>query len=118
MEVKKRTFYRPKFEISLIIAGGISKYGLSQFVFCSGIQNIFSYKQFLLFIKEDMDKIKKDKNLENNLLFQQDNASCHKSRESMEALEVIFGKDKIWLPANPPDIINNINCLVIRLPYR
>ena len=101
---QKRTFYRPKFEISLMIAGGISKYGLSHLVFCSGTQNNFSYKQFLLFIKEDMDKIKKDNNLENNLLFQQDNASCHKSQESMEALEVIFGKDKIWWPANSPDL--------------
>ena len=59
---KKRTFYRPKFEISLMIAVGITKYGLSHLIFCSGTQNIFSYKQFLLFIKEDMDKIKKDNN--------------------------------------------------------
>ena len=78
-----------------MIAGGISKYWLSHLVFCSGTQNNFSYKQFLLFIKEDMDKIKKNNNLENNLLFQQDNASCYKSQESMEALEVIFWKDKI-----------------------
>ena len=51
-----------------------------------------------------MDKIKKDYNLKNDLLFQQDNASCHKSRESMEAIEVIFGKNKIWWPANSPDL--------------
>ena len=51
-----------------------------------------------------MDKIKKDNNLENNLLFQQGNASCHKSQESMEALEVIFGKDKIQWPANSSDL--------------
>ena len=101
---KKRTFYRPKFEISLMIAGGITNYGLSNLIFCSGTQNNFSYKQFLLFIKEDMDKIKKDYNLKNDLLFQQDNASCHKSRESMEAIEVIFGKNKIWWPANSPDL--------------
>ena len=101
---KKRTFYRQKFEISLMIAGGITNYGLSNLIFCSGTQNNFSYKQFLLFIKEDMDKIKKDYNLKNDLLFQQDNASCHKSRESMEAIEVIFGKNKIWWPANSPDL--------------
>ena len=34
-------------------------------------------------------------NLENNLLFQQDNATCHKSQESMEAIEILFGKNKI-----------------------
>ena len=56
---KKRAFYRPKFEISLIVSGGISKYGLSKLVFCSGTQNNFSYKQFLIFLKDDMDKIKK-----------------------------------------------------------
>lgn len=105
MEVnKKRTFYRPKFEVSLMIAGGISKYGLSNLVFCSGTQNSFSYRQFLLFIKDDMDKIKVKNNLTNDLLFQQDNASCHKSRDSMEAIEVIFGKNKLWWPANSPDL--------------
>lgn len=42
-----------------MVAGGISKYGLSNLVFCSGTQNNFSYKQFLIFLKDDMDKIKK-----------------------------------------------------------
>ena len=51
-----------------------------------------------------MDKIKKDNNLKNNLLFQQDNVTCHKSQESMEAIEVLFGKNKIWWPANSPDL--------------
>ena len=51
-----------------------------------------------------MEKIKKENHLEKDLLFQQDNASCHKSRESMEAIEVIFGKNKIWWPANSPDL--------------
>ena len=101
---KKRTFYRPKFEISLMVAGGISKYGLSNLVFRSGIQNNFSYKQFLIFLKDDMDRIKKYNNLDNDLLFQQDNDSCHKSRESMETIEVIFEKNKIWWPANSPDL--------------
>lgn len=49
---KKRTSYRTKFEISLYN---------------------FSYKQFLLFIKEDMDKIKEDNKLKKNFLFRQDN---------------------------------------------
>ena len=47
------------------------------------------------------------KNIEstpNDLLFQQDNASCHKSRESLDAIDVIFGKNKIWWPANSPDL--------------
>jgi len=32
---KKRTFFRPKFEVGIMIKGGISKYGLSNLVFCS-----------------------------------------------------------------------------------
>ena len=51
-----------------------------------------------------MDQIKKEFKLDKDLLFQQDNASCHKSRKSLEAIEVIFGKNKIWWPANSPDL--------------
>ena len=64
-----------------MIAGGICKYGLSNFVFWSGIQNNYSYKQFLLFMKHDTEKIKKVNNLKENLIFQQDNAAFHTSRE-------------------------------------
>ena len=51
-----------------------------------------------------MEESKKKNKLDNNLLFQQDNASCHKSRKTLEALEVIFGDDKIWWPVNSPDL--------------
>ena len=101
---QKRTYFRPKYETSIMVAGGITKYGLSNLIFCSGTMNNFSYKQFLLFMKQDMDEIKKKYNLKNDLLFQQDNASCHKSRESLDAIDVIFGKNKIWWPANSPDL--------------
>ena len=63
--------------------------------------NNFSYKQFLLFLKKDMDKFKENFNLEKDLFFQQDNASCHKSKETLEAIEVICGDNKI---ANSPDL--------------
>ena len=88
-----------------MVAGGITKYGLLNLVFCSGTMNNFSYKQFLLFLKQDMEGIKQRYNVEKDLLFQQDNASCHKSRESIEALEIIFGKNQIWWPANSPDLL-------------
>ena len=32
---KRRIFYRPKFEVNLMIDGGITGYGLSNLVFCS-----------------------------------------------------------------------------------
>ena len=87
-----------------MVDGGITKYGLSNLVFCSGTMNNFSYKQILLFLKQDMEFIKKKFNLPKPLIFQQDNASCHKNRESLEAIEILFGKDKIWWPANSPDL--------------
>ena len=87
-----------------MVAGGISEYGLSNLVFCSGTMNNFSYKQFLLFLKKDMDNLKEKNLLEKDLIFQQDNASCHKSKESLEAIEVLFGDNKIWWPANSPDL--------------
>ena len=101
---KKRTFFRPKFEVSVMVAGGITKYGLTNLVFCSGTMNNFSYKQFLLFLKQDMENIQKKFNLQKPLLFQQDNASCHRNKESMEAIEILFGDSKIWWPANSPDL--------------
>ena len=54
---KKRTFFKTKFEISIMVAGGISRYGLSNLVFCSRAMNNFNYKQFLLFLKKDMEEI-------------------------------------------------------------
>ena len=46
-----------------MIAGGICHYGLTNLVFFRGTQNNFSYKQFLLFMKNDLDKFKKDNEL-------------------------------------------------------
>ena len=51
-----------------------------------------------------MEFIRKKYNLPKPLIFQQDNASCHKSIESLEIIEILFGKDKIWWPANSPDL--------------
>ena len=103
-----------KFEQSIMIAGGVCKYGLSSLIFCSGIQNNYSYKQFLLFMKNDMEKIKKDNNLQENLIFQQDNAACHTSRDSKYAIEVLFGKDYIEWPPNSPDLspIENVWAII------
>ena len=77
-----------------MVAGGISEYELSNLVFCSCTMNNFSYKQFLLLLKKDMDKIKENFNLAKYLIFQQDNASCHKSKETLEVIEVMFGDNK------------------------
>jgi len=101
---KKRTNEVPKFEQSIMIAGGICHYGLTNLVFCSGTQNNFSYKQFLLFMKKDLDKFKEDNELKNDILFQQDNAACHTSYDSKAAIKVLFDKNSINWPPNSPDL--------------
>ena len=101
---KKRTYFQPKYETSIMVAGGITKYGLTNLIFCSGTMNNYSYKQFLLFIKKDMAEMKQKFKLKNDILFQQDNACCHKSRDSLDTIEILFGKNKIWWPPNSPDL--------------
>ena len=51
-----------------------------------------------------MDKIKKHYKLEDDLLFQQVKDRRHKSKESMEAFEIIYGKNEICWKANSPDL--------------
>ena len=77
------------------ISGGISQYGLSNLVFCSGTMYKFFYKQFLLFLKKDMNNLKEKLSSNKDLIFQQDNASCHKTKETLEVIEVIFEENKI-----------------------
>ena len=101
---QRRENATPKFEQSIMIAGGICKYGLSNLIFCSGNQNNFSYKQFLLFMKEDMEKIQKENNLQDPLIFQQDNAACHTSYDSKSIIEILFNKNTIEWPPNSPDL--------------
>jgi len=57
------------------MAGGINYYGLGKIIFLEGTMNQFSYGQSLLFYKDDINEIKKNKNL--NLILEQDGASCH-----------------------------------------
>ena len=101
---QKRANEIPKFEQSIMIAGGICKYGLTNLVFCSGTQNNFSYKQFLLFMKKDIDKFQEDNKLEEEIIFQQDNAACHTSYESKAAIKILFDKNYLEWPPNSPDL--------------
>ena len=101
---QRRENATPKFEQSIMIVGGICKYGLSNLIFCSGTQNNFSYKQFLLFMKEDMEKIQKENHLEEPLIFQQDNAACHTSFDSKSIIEILFNNNTIEWPPNSPDL--------------
>ena len=62
-----------KFELSLMVAGGISSKGLSDLIFLEGPENEFSYAQIWLYYKDNMDKFK------GRIYFEQDGATPHTS---------------------------------------
>ena len=92
-----------KFEISIMISGGISFYGLSRLIFLEGTMNNFAYGQALLFFKEHMDNINKKNNIK--LIFEQDGAPAYKSKSNMNLLDKLFGESG-WFqnPPNSPDL--------------
>ena len=99
-----------KFELSVMISGGISFYGLSRLIFLEGTMNNFAYGQALLFFKEDMDAINKKNNIK--LIFEQDGASSHKSKSNIHLLNKLFGESG-WIqnPPNSPDLASPIEDL-------
>ena len=107
---KKRSNEIPKFEQTTMITGGLDLYGLTNLVFGSVTQNNFSYKQFLLFMKKDIDKFGEDNKLEEDIIFQQDNETCDSSYESKASIKIFFDKNTIELPPNSPDLssIDNV----------
>jgi len=88
-----------KFEPSIIIAGGISSYGLSHLLLLDGTLNEFAYGQALLYFKEDIENLEKKYNT--NIIFEQDGARAHTSKSNLNLLNKIFGDNK-WIQ-NPPN---------------
>ena len=99
-----------KFEPSLMVAGGISYFGLTNIIFGEGTMNDFSYGQAIIFYKEDIEKINRENNT--TLIFEQDSASCHKSKSNKILLDLQFGKNG-WIqnPQNSPDLAFQIEDL-------
>ena len=95
-----------KFEISLIVAGGISSKGLSDLIFLEGPENEFSYAQILLYYKDNLDKFKE------RIYFEQDGATPHTSATNKALIGKLFG-EKAFLqnPPNSPDIAYPIETL-------
>ena len=58
-----------KFEPGIMIAGGISYYGLSNIIFIEGTMNNFAYGQTLIFYNEDIEEIKRKKELHAYILY-------------------------------------------------
>ena len=98
-----------KFEKSLIIAGGLSAFGLSRLIVLEGTLNEFAYGQSLLNFKEDIDSINKKYNA--NLFLEQDGARAHTSKSNLKLINELFGDKWIQNPPNSPDLAYPIEAL-------
>jgi len=87
-----------KFEKCLMIAGGISYYGLSRLIFLEGTMNDFAYGQALMFYKDDIDAIRDKHGIK--LIFEQDGAATHKTKANVTLLNKLFSKNG-WIQNAP-----------------
>ena len=95
-----------KFELSLMVAGGISSKGLSDLIILEGPENEFSYAQILLYYKDTVDKFK------GRVYFEQDGATQHTSAANRALIEKLFGENAfLQNPPNSPDIAYPIKTL-------
>ena len=96
-----------KYEASIIVAGGVSFYGLSDLILLEGTMRDFSYAQAIEFYKENYEEFKKNE----NWYFEQDGASCHTSKKIKLLLENLFGDKLIQNAPHFPDIAYPIETL-------
>ena len=82
-----------KFPKKILIAGGISYYGLSNLIIVEGTMTDFSYGQTLLYYKENMDEFKKKNK---NIIFEKERASTHTSKTNKKLLNTLFGENE-WM---------------------
>ena len=87
-----------KFEKCMMIAGGISYYGLSHLIFLEGTMNDFAYGQALMFYKDDIDEIRDKHGIK--LIFEQDGAATHKTKANVALLNKLFSKNG-WIQNAP-----------------
>jgi len=96
---KLMTIELEKHPKGIMVAGGVSSYGVGKLNFCIGTMNSFAYKQTLQNYEKDINYFHQ---FGVNLIFQQDNAPCHTNKESKKYLDNL-NKLKFW-PANSPDL--------------
>ena len=97
-----------KFEPSIIVAGGVSYYGLSDLILLKGTMQEFSYAQALEYYKDNYENFK---NINKNIFFEQDGASSHISKKIKKLLEELFGDNFIQNAPHSPDIAYPIETL-------
>ncbi len=88
----------PKYTSGFMVAGGMSTHGLGKLIFCVGTMNTFAYQRTLDYFKEDVNRLNSD------LYFQQDGASCHTSKKSIDHIETLFNNKLPFWPAISQDL--------------
>ena len=76
----------------IIVAGGVSYYGLSDLILLKGTMQELSNAQALEYYKDNFENFKK---LNKNMFFEQDGASSHTSKKIKKLLEELFGDNLI-----------------------
>ena len=104
-----------KFEPSIIVAEGVSFYGLSDLILLKGTMQEFSYSQALEYYKDNFENFKK---LNKNIFFEQDGAPSHTSKKIKKLLEELFGDNFIQNAPHSPDIAYPIETLWAELKKR
>ena len=104
-----------KYEPSIIVAGGVSFYGLSDLILLKGTMQEFSYAQTLEFYKDNFENFK---NINKNILFEQDGAPSHTSKKIKKLLVQLFGDNYIQNAPHSPDIAYPIETLWAELKKR
>ena len=104
-----------KFEPSIIVAGGVSYYGLSDLILLKGTMQEFSYSQALEYYKDNFENFKKQNK---NMFFEQDGATSHTSKKIKNLLEKLFGDNLIQNAPHSPDIAYPIETLWAELKKR
>ena len=104
-----------KYEAYIIIAGGLSFYGLSNLILLNGTMTDSAYAQTLEFYKENYEDFKRQNE---NLYFEQDGASSHTSKKIKVLLEKYFDDKLIQNAPYSPDISYPIETLWAELKRR
>ena len=89
----------PKKSKGFMVGGGVSKNGVGKLIFCIGNVDSYAYKQAINYYINDINFLSQNGD---ELIFQQDNAPSHTSKEIKTLLSKIKSL-KFW-PPNSPEI--------------
>lgn len=88
-----------KFEPFIMIVGGISSFGLTNWILQEGTLNEFAYAQCLYFYKDTFNEIQKKYKCK--LFFVKDGGRAHINSSNSKLINHLFGKGR--LIQNPPN---------------